>query len=153
MIPLEEFLIRAKKETYASGRKPIINNKTGKKRFEYSEAELKYLDEYVEGGSYFMGEEKIRAEEKLKWQMFYFGIMFYKYWKQPDFIKETFAFLREALQEIPLATPVRGPPVFSKEGFEYINQFNGRINDFHGFEHIKFKGKKVYNLVYYGGIP
>ena len=47
--------------------------------------------------------------------------------------------------------PFRGPDNFVDGDFEYINKSKGAIKNFNGIEIINYKGKKVYELNYFGG--
>ena len=48
--------------------------------------------------------------------------------------------------------PLRGPKNFREGDFKYKNKFQGVIKNFQGKETIFYKGKKVYELFYHGGL-
>jgi len=160
MITLEEFLLRAKKQGYASGKPPItLKGESGAKIYLYSEENLKpgleyrldYEDRY-QGNYSFFGTETVWMNNKEVWKMSYSGRMLPEY-QVPDFTKQTYGFLKKALKRGLKTKPIRGPKGFRHEEFkhfEYINVLEGDIHFFRGTEIIFFKGKEVYRCYYNG---
>ncbi|MBI4450480.1 hypothetical protein HY642_00770 [Candidatus Woesearchaeota archaeon] len=66
--------------------------------------------------------------------------------------KQTFAFLKKALQRVEASRPFRGPRYFVDGDFEYVDESEGDITRFKGIERIFFKGKEVFSQDYIGGL-
>lgn len=118
----------------------------GSKELTYEEGEFRYRDRYF-GNYVFSGEEVVWFQEKVVWSMNYYG-------KQiSDVItsKILFLFLQKALRAITQDKPFRGPSNLKEEDFEYVNEVEGDLGNFRGFERILYKGEEVYNLKYHGG--
>ena len=158
MITLEEFLVRAKKHGYASGEPPItLKEEPRVKAYQHSEESLEpgleyrldYEDKY-RGYYSFFGIETVKLNDKEIWKMSYSGHMLPEH-QEPDFTKQTFDFLKEALKRVRITKPFRGPDHFQQGEFRYFNRLEGDINFFKGTEIIFFKDKEVYRLYYVGG--
>lgn len=135
---LAEFLVKAKKNTYASGTK----------NREFSEGEFEYSDMYY-GYRQFAGQEVVKYEGKTIWVMNYCGGMHTGY---EELASETYDFLRKALSEVEVAIPLRGPEEFADGEFEYQNACAGTLECFSEWELIKYKGDEIYSLSYHGGL-
>lgn len=144
---LSQFLVNAKKATYASGKKPIILA-DGFEEFTYEEGEYKYRDRYhAQDPKPFGGEEIVWKNGKAVWMMNY-----YAYGISDDIDSgAVYGFLRKAMSLLTEDAPFRGPPTFKEGDFEYINTVTGTLNHFKGTEVIKFKKKEIYRLEYHGG--
>ena len=72
---LIEFLIEAKKQTYANSNAPKeAPSRLGSHDYEYSNGKLTYHDTYF-GGTKFMGEEVVYDDDSIPfWGMNYYGI-------------------------------------------------------------------------------
>lgn len=148
MDDLAKFLVKAKINTYASkgeGGETILKN--GGKELVYKENKFLYRDIYF-GFNPFIGEETIWKDRKIIWGMNYYGRIL----KEIVPAKKVYNFLKEALRNINLKKPFRGPDNFKKAEFEYKNKAYGTIKGFKGTETILYKGKKVYVLEYHGGL-
>lgn len=151
---LTDFLIKAKKATYASGKKgeklPDCSEK-----FSFSENRFKYVDRFY-GGERFGGREIVFYDDKPVWFIGYYGGLHLV----DDQNGEIYAFLRKALllvgtpPENPCAKilPVRGPERFKEGDFVYENNAIGDLKRFQGSEVIWKKSNRVYILEYSGGI-
>ena len=65
MNKLEEFLIEAKKKTYANAKiERVASNRLGSKDYEYQKDNMLYHDTYF-GGVKFIGEEVIYIDKKI----------------------------------------------------------------------------------------
>jgi hypothetical protein len=60
--------------------------------------------------------------------------------KEVKNIKELYSFLQKALSLIPETNPYRGPREYGENNLEYLNTFEGEVDNFFGEETIK-KGK------------
>ena len=148
---LAEFLVRAKVSTYAGDGKEVAPQRPGFNELEYMEGDLEYRDSYT--GFYCApGQEIVRFKGKPIWSMAYNGGMIKKYQSDEAFSSMTFAFLKEALKMIDKSRPFRGPESFIDGDFEYIDKSEGDITLFNGCEKILYKGEKVFEQRYMGGL-
>ena len=155
LIDLEElaqFLVRAKKQTYAAGDiNKVSPQAPGFKEFEYTEGDWSYRDSY--SGFYRApGREVVRVKGKPVWDMHYVGGMRPRYYGDEQFAKDTFTFLRKALMLVEESKPFRGPERLQEENDEYVCHGDGDITDVKGTERILFKGKEVFVQDYFGGL-
>src|SRR3989344_6951445 len=145
---LNEFLVRAKINTYASsGEGREQNLKDSSKELIYEENGWKYRDRYF-GFNTFIGEEIIWKNEEMIWGMNYYGQILSK----AVGAKEIYEFLKEALLQVDESMPFRGPKILDEGNFSYRNSNSGSVEEFHGVEMVLYKGKRVYELQYHGGI-
>jgi len=143
---LREFLVLAKKDTYASGRLTDKISKDGAKKLIYENSSLRYADKYF-GHNPFIGNEIVFENEKMIWGMNYYGFV-----ESLDISpKEVLDFLKEALKQIREEEPFRGPGYFKKNDFEYFCESKGNLDRFVGFERINYKEKTVYRGEFHGG--
>jgi hypothetical protein len=139
------FLIRAKQQTYASGRAPDQSSRPLSHDLHYDEGEYIYIDSYL-GGFHFIGEEAVWSEGKAIWGMNYYGKMLV------ETIPAGFGeFLKAALMRLPRDTPYRGPEDYSEGDFTYHCRVTGTLERFLGEEEISFKGEPIYWLAFHGG--
>ncbi|VVB78803.1 Uncharacterised protein [uncultured archaeon] len=152
---LAEFLVKAKKATYAGDGKEVPSQRPGFKELEYNEGDFSYRDSYA---GFFMapGQEYVRFKGEPIWLMSYTGGMNQELFGDVDFAKQTFAFLKKALSLVNMSSPFRGPAVFRSEKFEYSSSVKGDISSFKGRERIwhdseageKSNGINLYDLDY-----
>ena len=144
---IASFLVKAKKNTYASGKKPTILD-DGFEEFIYEENGYKYRDRYrAQDPKPFGGEEVVWHNGTAVWIMNY-----YAYGISEDMDSEkVYEFLRKAMSLVSENNPFRGPLNLKEGDFEYKNETKGEINNFKGTEKIFFKGKEIYSLEYHGG--
>jgi hypothetical protein len=137
-----EFLIKAKKATYAGKGAQIESSRPNSHDLQYSEGILRYIDTYI-GGSKFAGEEALWNENKPFWSMNYIGRV----------IGDNFSgdFLKEALLNVPEEYPFRGPLQFENGDYSYCCKINGDFHWFNGIEEIYFKEIKIYECIFHGG--
>ncbi|MBE6070524.1 MAG: helix-turn-helix transcriptional regulator [Clostridium butyricum] len=139
-----EFLCRAKRETYASGKaKEEIPCRPNSHDLKYCEGNLQYIDTYL-GGEKFVGEEAIWKEKIPLWSMNYVGRV----------IDEGFegSFLKEALSLVKEEYPYRGPFIYRNGEFKYECSIEGGFEWFNGIEGIYKNDVKVYECMFHGGI-
>ena len=142
----KDFLVKAKKETYASGNSPK-KLADGFEEFSFEEGKYKYQDRYyARDPNPFGGEEVVFKDEKPVWMMNYYGFILGKVSHS-----DLYAFLRKAMSALSANKPFRGPSKLKEGSFEYTNIVKGNIDNFIGTEIIYFKGKEVYKLEYHGG--
>lgn len=148
---LADFLVFAKKETYAGDGKRIILP-DGTKKFEPVARGLwRYEDEY-KGRSRFGGRVQVFYENIFLWHMFYHGGMTGQFKSDAGFRKKVYAFLKSALFQGDENNPFRGPAYLKDEDFEYYNNtVEGGLASFKGEEEIWFKSQQAYVLSFAGG--
>ena len=137
-----DFLIRAKKETYAGHGTEVVPSRPNSHDLHYSEGDLKYIDTYL-GSHQFAGEEALWEKDIPLWAMNYVGRV----------VAEGFDgdFLKEVLSLVPIDMPYRGPAEYSNGDFLYRCSVNGDFDWFTGYEEIIHKGGKVYECLFHGG--
>ena len=144
---LNTFLVKAKKNTYASGNPPK-KLEDGFEEFVFEEGKYKYRDRYhAKDPRPFGGEEVVWKNGRATWMMNYYGYMV----STKVNSKEVYVFLRKAMSLVNEEKPFRGPSQFKEGDFEYKDENEGDVNQFRGTERILFKGKEVYRLEYHGG--
>ena len=148
---LSEFLIKAKINTYASDAAEISPQRPNFKELEFSKGDWNYRDSYA-GSIVFPGQEVVRFKTKPVWIMSYHGEIFQEYWNNPEFIEQTFDFLKLCLRQVIVDRPFRGPKNFQKDSFEYFGNSRGSVSGFMGEVLITFKDRPVYELRYFGGL-
>ena len=135
------FLIRAKKATYAGKGKETTSSRPESHDFIYSEGNYFYYDTYLGGGK-FSGEEALWISGKPFWSMNYVGRV-----KGSNFSGD---FLKEALLNVPLDKPFRGPKNYSNGEYTYKCEVKGSFEWFQGYEIISFKGNIIYDCYFHG---
>ncbi|OGN05000.1 MAG: hypothetical protein A2831_02655 [Candidatus Yanofskybacteria bacterium RIFCSPHIGHO2_01_FULL_44_17] len=154
---LREFLVEAKKKTYASenATEEVLPN--GTRRLEYAAYNFKYVDEY-KGSNPFIGQELVWQNGVLVWGMNYYGGIYPNLSKPLD-PKEIYTFLRSALRMPSENLPFRGPKNYKNGSLGYYNELRGTITAFSGHEKIRFEERHgdlypyqpLYALSYHGG--
>lgn len=137
-----EFLIRAKKATYAGKGAESEPSRPNSHDLEYSEGDLTYIDTYL-GGECFAGEEALWKSGTPFWSMNYIGRV----------TGENFSgdFLKEALLRVPFDKPFRGQQEYSQGGYIYKCEVNGEASWFYGKETISLNGVEIYECLFHGG--
>ena len=140
---LIDFLIRAKKKTYAGSGEKTSSSRMQSHDFEYREDDFLYYDTYL-GGEKFAGEEALWVSEKPYWSMNYIGRVTGKSFNGK--------FLKEALLHVPHENPFRGPEVYENGDYKYVCSVAGAFDWFHGKETISFVGQEIYECYFHGGL-
>jgi hypothetical protein len=147
---LAKFLVKAKKETYATGGKEAEPQRPGFKELEFSEGDFNYRDSYI--GFYAApGQEIVRFKGVPIWSMAYDGETMKKFRKK-EFASDIFTFLKKALMRVDESKPFRGPERFEEDDFLYTSEVTGDIKRFNGHERILYKGEEVFSQNYFGGL-
>ena len=142
---LSEFLVKAKKATYAGNATATVLQ-DGCKQLVYEEGEYIYRDRYY-GSDPFAGQEVVFRSDRDIWSMVYRGETMDL--PNPEPIYE---FLRKAMLQVREDRPYRGPSELREGNLEYKDSSEGEVSSFHGTEKILSDGKIVYELHYSGGI-
>ena len=138
---LREFLVKAKKATYANEKVKEIKIKGGGKVLTFSKGKFRYQDKYF-GTNPFYGEEIVLLNRKVIWIMNYCG---------QAKNKEVYTFLKKSLKRVEKNKPFRGPTKFKEGKFEYTNKVLGNMEGFIGEEKITKNKKQIYGGHYHGG--
>jgi hypothetical protein len=144
----KEFLVKAKKSTYASGdvsKKVVESDKSTTLVFE--DGGFKYHDNYF-GGEPYGGREVVFFKGEPIYMMVYYGLVD----KDVTDFRGVYGVLQKALSLIPENSPYRGPKEYIEGDYEYINNFVGEIDNFSGEEVIGYKGREIYKAKYIGGL-
>ena len=140
---LLEFLIEAKKNTYAGKKGSVSSSRLNSHDLKYEDGNLMYYDTYL-GNDKFSGSEALWVDSKPFWSMNYVGRV----------IGDNFSgdFLKEALLLVSKDYPYRGPLYYQNKDYEYIMEVKGDFNWFVGHEIIKYKDKEIYECNFHGGV-
>jgi hypothetical protein len=138
-----DFLIKAKRVTYAGKGAEAAPSRPGSHDLHYAEGDLLYIDSFL-GGAKFGGEEALWRDNTPFWTMNYYGIVTDKELFSGDFLKE-------ALLRVPEDKPFRGPSEFVNNDYKYTCEINGDFNYFNGKEEIFYHGEMIYECLFHGG--
>ena len=145
LVKFTNFIVEAKKNTYASGAKKEKSTRPNSKDYAYKKYDYYYHDSYV-GDRNFIGEELVWHDEKVCWGMNYKGELL------TDEAPSGFSkFLKKCLQNVSEENPFRGPKHFEDGDFIYICNWDGTIHSFNGVECILYRGEQIYKLYFHGG--
>lgn len=147
---LEEFLIEAKKQTYANDKvEKVESSRMNSRDYEYKNDNMIYHDTYF-GGTRFIGEEVVYINNEIYWGMNYYGVTLDESLGEEAMDKA----LRPALMRVGEddIIPVRGPKEFLNDGYKYTFSIQGDINYFNGTEMVFKDDKKIYELKCSGGL-
>ena len=151
LIDLQNFLIEAKKETYANGTvEKAKSTRRGSSDYEYKNDKYSYHDTYF-GGTDFQGQEVVYQQEDTPiWGMIYYGRTLDESLSEEAMDNA----LRPALMQVGEddTIPVRGPKELENQGCKYTFEVTGDLTNFEGEETIEKEGKKIYTLKCHGGM-
>ncbi len=138
-----DFLLRAKRMTYAGGGTQSLPSRPGARDLRYTEGELTFLDSLM-GGRHFAGEAILWRGNTPFWVMHYAGRV----------LGEGFSvsFLYECLRMSSRDYPCRGPRMHSSGGDTYRCATSGGPNWFSGQELIEREGVILYECNFHGGV-
>ncbi len=139
------FLMRAKQNTYASGRPATVSSRPNSHDLEYAEGKYRYIDTYL-GGFHFIGEEAVWENDLPVWGMNYYGKMLAA--QVPAGFGE---FLKAALRRVAEQAPYRGQANYQEQDFVYHCDWEGELVRFDGWEEITFRNELIYRLLFHGG--
>ena len=148
---IENFLIEAKKQTYANENAPKIDSsRLNSKDYEYKKGNMIYHDTYF-GGTNFIGEEVVYIDNQTYWAMNYYGTTLDETLGEEAMDKA----LRPALMKVGEdvnVIPGRGPKEFINGEYKYTFEIRGDINCFNGIESVYKNDIKIYELRCTGGL-
>ena len=146
-----EFLVKAKKGTYANGdASKSSSSRLLSKDYHYEDGSFAYHDTYF-GGINFMGEEVVYYNDNILWGMNYYGVTIDSNLTEEMMDKV----LRVALMKVgedENIIPVRGPKEFVNGDYLYTFDVEGNMENFVGIEKICKGDKLIYELKCHGGI-
>ena len=137
-----EFLIKAKKATYAGKGAETVPSRTKSHDLVYRDGDYMYWDTYL-GGENFAGEEAVWISGDPCWSMNYAGRV-----TGGSFSGD---FLKEALLHVPEEMPYRGPREYTSGDYTYCCETVGAFDWFQGKETIQYRGKPIYECFFHGG--
>lgn len=148
---IRDFLIEAKKSTYANGTaEKIESSRLDSKDYEYKKGNMLYHDTYF-GGTNFIGEEVVYIDNKIYWAMNYYGVTLDENLGEEAMDNA----LRPALMQVGVSENiilVRGPREYKTGDFKYTFEVSGDLTNFSGIETIYKNDKKIYELKCNGGL-
>lgn len=151
MNKLSDFLIEAKKQTYANDKiEKASSTRLNSKDYEYKKGNMVYHDTYF-GGTKFIGEEIVYIDNETYWGMNYYGVTVDKTYGEEAMDNA----LRPALMMVGVdknVIPVRGPSEYINKGYRYTFNVQGDIEYFDGIETIYKDNVKIYELRCSGGL-
>lgn len=167
---LKNFIVRAKRATYASGLAPAGGERKASRNFPFTEGKFSYLDSSY-GGLQFLGQEVVWEGDEPIWGMNYWGEALDtdvgRTLGRSDAsdvatgggleggLFDLMAFLKEALLLVTEDSPYRGPSKHRRRYGEveavYRCNVTGDISGFEGDEAIVVEGRAVYHLFFHGG--
>ena len=138
-----DFLIRAKRATYAGKGAETASCRIKSHDLVYREDDLMYYDTYL-GGEKFAGEEALWIADVPYWSMNYVGRV-----TGSPFSGD---FLKEALHHVAEDAPYRGPAQYENGDYTYSCSVEGEFDWFQGKESIMYHGKLIYECFFHGGM-
>lgn len=140
---LLEFLIKAKRATYAGKGAETTPSRKKSHDLIYQDGNYMYYDTYL-GASRFAGEEALWINDVPYWSMNYLGRV----------IGDNFSvdFLKEALLMVPEDKPFRGPENYTNGEYSYHCEVDGTFEWFQGREVIRYREIDIYECVFHGGL-
>lgn len=147
-----DFLIEAKRSTYAAGGLPTGSCRKGSKDLGFASGDFEYLDSYF-GGAEFLGQEVVYYKGEAVWGMNYYGraIADADGGGGGGMAVGMGEVLHAALMQPPPEAPYRGPRSFRLGDCEYRCEPSGSLEDFRGEEEILRAGARIYFLRFHGG--
>ncbi|MDR2977046.1 MAG: DUF5680 domain-containing protein [Streptococcaceae bacterium] len=137
-----DFLLKAKKNTYANNSGQILSSRPSSYDQWYEEGDLTYIDSYL-GTHLFTGEEAIWEANNPVWAMNYTGRVL-----SDNFSSKVF---KRALMHPTAEYPYRGQPIYREEDYTYVMDVQGEFDWFAGKESMYYKEELVYELLFHGG--
>lgn len=137
-----DFLLEAKRHTYAAKHHQVQSSREGSVDYQYEKEGYLYYDTYLESEK-FAGEEAAWQNGEPIWSMNYVGRV----------LGEQFSgdFLKEALKRGTKEMPYRGPAIYQNGDYTYHCKVEGEFVWFQGYEEIFYQKEKIYECYFHGG--
>lgn len=139
---LIEFLLEAKKQTFAGTGTKVPSSRKASSDYEYEKDGLFYYDTYL-GSEKFVGEEAAWQNGEPVWSMNYIGRILGDHYSGE--------FLSDALLRGTKELPYRGPVMYQKGDYTYHCKIDGEFIWFQGYEEIFYQNEKIYECYFHGG--
>jgi hypothetical protein len=145
---MEQFIVRAKRATYAGGGKKLLPYRLGSYDLQFKDGDWAYHDSYF-GGSDFLGQEVVYFEMKPVWGMNYYGRLL-----RPELITvdQIGQMLMKSLTKLYEENRFLGGFEYSEGSLLYIDSNTDDVRAFQGIEQIYLNSSLVYELTYHGGL-
>ncbi|MCM1253825.1 MAG: DUF5680 domain-containing protein [Clostridium sp.] len=138
-----DFLILAKRNTYAAKKNQVESCRTASCDFYYKDDNgYEYYDTYL-GGERFVGEEAVWFQRAPVWGMNYAGRVIGQHFDGD--------FLKDALLSMPYHYPFRGAEIYRRGSYCYHCKVDGTFGWFQGYEDIFYQDDKIYECHFHGG--
>lgn len=144
---LKQFFFDSNAAGYAGGdSKQWIKNDDGSTTIPYTKDSWRSDDTFY-GGEPYGGRIIVFHEEKPFWMMVYYG------WVEAGTDHDmVYNVLQNALKQMPAEYPFRGPERYGENGYTYLNEWQGDVENYSGRETISKDGTTVYTASYMGGL-
>ena len=145
---LNNFIVRAKAATYVGDGANVTPCRPGSHDLKFKEGDFAYLDSYF-GGADFLGQEVVYYQDKPVWAMNYYGRILV-----PERIRadEAGQIIKQSLSAMYKEGRFLGGFEYVAENGTYFDTSEGRVTSFTGREWIMRENRRVYELVYHGGL-
>lgn len=143
---IKNFLIKSNRNGYGNSSIVPTNEDDGSHTIIFNDGDLSFHDNYF-GGEPYGGREVISYQNKPVWIMVYYGWV-----NDMSMISDIYTFLKEALLNFTEDMPYRGPSLFEKDGWKYVNEVHGEFSIFSGEEIIYYKDEELFRTKYQGGL-
>ena len=140
---LSRFITKAKQSTYASKNNKISSLRNGSHDYLFKQDKYTYCDSFF-GTSQFSGQELVYKNDKVCWSMNYYGKVFDEHFNSD--------FLKNALSQVNINKPFRGPEIYIKGDYIYTSYVIVDVSYFNGEEKIYYQSKKIYECLFQGGV-
>lgn len=139
---VKTFLVKARKCTYAAGTNEVMPSQPDSHEFHYREGDYLYRDIYF-GSQRFAGGERVWKKDTIVWAMNYYG----------QSLNDNFdiVFLKEALSQVSVSMPFRGPEIYQSGDYMYQCHVQGDFACYTGEERIYCRQEKIYVCTFHGG--
>ena len=145
---LHDFIVKAKAKTYVAKGQKSLAYRPDSHDLQYQEEAFAYLDSYF-GGSDFLGQEVVYFAGKAAWVMNYYGRIL-----EPTLLNAEQAgqIIMESLSRLYENGRFLGGYEHQTDIGKYIDTNSGNVTSFQGMEWIEVDDKKVFELLYHGGL-
>jgi hypothetical protein len=143
---LEEFIVTAKRATYAAAAAKSLPYRLGTSDIQFREGPWSYLESYV-GEADFLGQEIVYLDRVPVWSMAYYGFL------QSQRIDSASAgrVVQAALTRLYDEGRFLGDFSTDVDGYRYVDTNTGDVARFAGQEWIEDHDERLYTLRYFGG--
>lgn len=144
---LKQFLLDSNNAGYAGGNSKLwIKNDDGSTTIPYEKGPWKSDDTFY-GGEPYGGRIIVFYEKKPYWMMVYYG------WVEEGVDHDmVYNVLQNALKQMPLEHPYRGPEKYNEGTYFYTNAWKGDVTQYSGEETISMESNPIYTASYIGGL-